>query len=77
MHIMHFSALASNLTVVIVLQMIQCQMHLTIANLARRVFFTVVAREEKNKAKNRIGVGAGGAALCAAYLFGRGARRLT
>ena len=76
-YIMRFTALASSLMVVMVLRAIQYQMHLTIANLARRVFFTVVAREEKNKAKNRIGVGAGGAALRGAYPFGRGARRLT
>lgn len=49
-------ALAPSLVVVVVVQVAQRWMHFAIANPARQVFFTVVAREEKYKAKNLIDV---------------------
>ena len=49
-------ALAPTLAVVIVVQVLQRWMNFAIANPARQVFFTVVAREEKYKAKNLIDV---------------------
>jgi ATP:ADP antiporter, AAA family len=49
-------ALAPTLAVVVVIQVMQRWMNFAIANPARQVFFTVVAREEKYKAKNLIDV---------------------
>ena len=49
-------ALAPVLWVVMVFQVMQRWVHFAIANPARQVFFTVVAREEKYKAKNLIDV---------------------
>ena len=49
-------ALAPTLAVVLVFQVAQRWMNFAIANPARQVFFTVVAREEKYKAKNLIDV---------------------
>src|SRR3984893_7269258 len=48
--------LAPNLVVVVVTQVAQRWMNFAIANPARQVFFTVMAREEKYKAKNLIDV---------------------
>ncbi|MBV8753953.1 MAG: MFS transporter [Hyphomicrobiales bacterium] len=47
-------ALAPTLIVVLVVQVLQRSMNFAIANPARQVFFTVVDREEKYKAKNLI-----------------------
>ena len=49
-------ALAPSLAVVLVFQVMQRWANFAIANPARQVFFTVVAREEKYKAKNLIDV---------------------
>jgi AAA family ATP:ADP antiporter len=49
-------ALAPTLMVVLVVQVLQRWMNFAIANPARQVFFTVVGREEKYKAKNLIDV---------------------
>ncbi len=49
-------ALVPTLAVVLVFQVTQRWMNFAIANPARQVFFTVVAREEKYKAKNLIDV---------------------
>jgi AAA family ATP:ADP antiporter len=49
-------ALAPGLAVVLVFQVVQRWMNFAIANPARQVFFTVVDREEKYKAKNLIDV---------------------
>ncbi|HEV2977944.1 MAG TPA: MFS transporter [Casimicrobiaceae bacterium] len=49
-------ALVPSLGVVLVVQVVQRWMNFAIANPARQVFFTVVAREEKYKAKNLIDV---------------------
>jgi len=49
-------ALAPTLAVVVTLQVVQRWMNFAVANPARQVFFTVVAREEKYKAKNLIDV---------------------
>jgi ATP:ADP antiporter, AAA family len=49
-------ALAPSLAVVLVLQVTQRWMNFAVANPARQVFFTVVTREEKYKAKNMIDV---------------------
>jgi ATP:ADP antiporter, AAA family len=49
-------ALAPGLVAVIIIQVTQRWMNFAIANPARQVFFTVVAREEKYKAKNLIDV---------------------
>jgi AAA family ATP:ADP antiporter len=49
-------ALAPVLIVVLVVQVLQRWMNFAIANPARQVFFTVVGREEKYKAKNLIDV---------------------
>ncbi len=49
-------ALAPSLVVVAIVQVTQRWMNFAIANPARQVFFTVVAREEKYKAKNLIDV---------------------
>src|SRR5262245_3254946 len=49
-------ALAPGLAVVMVFQVVQRWMNFAIANPARQVFFTVVGREEKYKAKNLIDV---------------------
>jgi AAA family ATP:ADP antiporter len=49
-------ALAPSLAVVFTLQVVQRWMNFAIANPARQVFFTVVTREEKYKAKNLIDV---------------------
>lgn len=49
-------ALAPSLSVVVTLQVAQRWMNFAIANPARQVFFTVVGREEKYKAKNLIDV---------------------
>ncbi len=48
--------LAPTLAVVVTLQVVQRWMNFAIANPARQVFFTVLAREEKYKAKNLIDV---------------------
>jgi ATP:ADP antiporter, AAA family len=49
-------ALAPGLAAVMVFQVVQRWMNFAIANPARQVFFTVVDREEKYKAKNLIDV---------------------
>ncbi|HJU21179.1 MAG TPA: MFS transporter, partial [Casimicrobiaceae bacterium] len=49
-------ALVPTLGVVLVVQVVQRWMNFAIANPARQVFFTVVGREEKYKAKNLIDV---------------------
>jgi AAA family ATP:ADP antiporter len=49
-------ALAPGLIVVVIVQVAQRWMNFAIANPARQVFYTVVAREEKYKAKNLIDV---------------------
>jgi AAA family ATP:ADP antiporter len=49
-------ALAPSLAVVLVFQVMQRWANFAVANPARQVFFTVVAREEKYKAKNLIDV---------------------
>jgi AAA family ATP:ADP antiporter len=49
-------ALVPSLAVVLVVQVAQRWMNFAIANPARQVFFTVVSREEKYKAKNLIDV---------------------
>jgi len=49
-------ALSPTLMVVLAVQVMQRWMHFSIANPARQVFFTVVGREEKYKAKNLIDV---------------------
>ena len=49
-------ALSPGLAVVVVVQVVQRWMNFAIANPARQVFFTVVARAEKYKAKNLIDV---------------------
>jgi AAA family ATP:ADP antiporter len=49
-------AIAPTLIVIVVVQVAQRWMNFAIANPARQVFFTVVAREEKYKAKNLIDV---------------------
>jgi AAA family ATP:ADP antiporter len=49
-------AIAPSLAVVVTLQVAQRWMNFAIANPARQVFFTVVGREEKYKAKNLIDV---------------------
>jgi ATP:ADP antiporter, AAA family len=49
-------AIAPSLSVVVTLQVAQRWMNFAIANPARQVFFTVVRREEKYKAKNLIDV---------------------
>ena len=48
--------LAPTLAVVVTLQIVQRWMNFAIANPARQVFFTVIGREEKYKAKNLIDV---------------------
>ena len=55
---MGFAALfvAPTLAVVVTLQVVQRWMNFAIANPARQVFFTVLGREEKYKAKNLIDV---------------------
>ena len=57
-YVVGFAALflAPTLAVVIALQVVQRWMNFAIANPARQVFFTVLAREEKYKAKNLIDV---------------------
>ncbi|MBI4274601.1 MAG: MFS transporter [Rhizobiales bacterium] len=57
-YIVGFAALALSptLAVVLVVQVAQRWMHFAIANPARQVFYTVVGREEKYKAKNLIDV---------------------
>jgi AAA family ATP:ADP antiporter len=57
-YIVGFAALAltPGLIVVLVLQVVQRWMNFAIANPARQVFFTVLGREEKYKAKNLIDV---------------------
>ncbi len=57
-YLLGFAALAltPSLVVVIVIQIAQRWMNFAIANPARQVFFTVVTREEKYKAKNFIDV---------------------
>lgn len=49
-------AIAPSLAVVLIVQVMQRWMNFAVANPARQVFFTVVAREEKYKAKNLIDV---------------------
>ena len=49
-------AIAPSLSAVVTLQVAQRWMNFAIANPARQVFFTVVGREEKYKAKNLIDV---------------------
>jgi ATP:ADP antiporter, AAA family len=57
-YVVGFAALtiAPSLSVVVTLQVAQRSMNFAIANPARQVFFTVVGREEKYKAKNLIDV---------------------
>jgi AAA family ATP:ADP antiporter len=58
-YVVGFAALflaPTTLAVVIALQVVQRWMNFAIANPARQVFFTVLAREEKYKAKNLIDV---------------------
>jgi len=57
-YVVGFAALAlvPALAVVLVVQVVQRWMNFAIANPARQVFFTVVTREEKYKAKNLIDV---------------------
>jgi AAA family ATP:ADP antiporter len=57
-YVLGFAALtlAPSLIVVVMVQVTQRWMHFAIANPARQVFYTVVAREEKYKAKNLIDV---------------------
>ena len=57
-YVLGFAALflAPTLAVVIALQIVQRWMNFAIANPARQVFFTVLGREEKYKAKNLIDV---------------------
>jgi AAA family ATP:ADP antiporter len=57
-YVVGFAALASatSLMAVIAFQVVQRWMNFAIANPARQVFFTVVAREEKYKSKNLIDV---------------------
>ncbi|MDR3420778.1 MAG: MFS transporter [Xanthobacteraceae bacterium] len=57
-YVVGFAALflAPTLAVVVTLQVVQRWMNFAIANPARQVFFTVLAREEKYKAKNLIDV---------------------
>jgi AAA family ATP:ADP antiporter len=57
-YVVGFAALffAPALAVVVTLQVVQRWMNFAIANPARQVFFTVLAREEKYKAKNLIDV---------------------
>ncbi len=57
-YVVGFAALAvsPSLIVVLTLQVVQRWMNFAIANPARQVFFTVVTREEKYKAKNLIDV---------------------
>ena len=57
-YVIGFAALAAapTLSVVVTLQVMQRWMNFAIANPARQVFFTVVEREEKYKAKNLIDV---------------------
>ena len=57
-YVIGFAALAAapTLAVVVTLQVVQRWMNFAIANPARQVFFTVVEREEKYKAKNLIDV---------------------
>ena len=57
-YVVGFAALfcAPTLAVVVTLQVVQRWMNFAIANPARQVFFTVLGREEKYKAKNLIDV---------------------
>lgn len=57
-YIVGFAALAvmPSLVVVVMVQVVQRWMNFAIANPARQIFFTVVSREEKYKAKNLIDV---------------------
>ena len=57
-YVVGFAALflAPTLAVVVALQIVQRWMNFAIANPARQVFFTVLSREEKYKAKNLIDV---------------------
>jgi ATP:ADP antiporter, AAA family len=57
-YVVGFAALfaAPSLAVVVVLQVLQRWMNFALANPARQVFFTVLGREEKYKAKNLIDV---------------------
>ena len=57
-YVVGFAALflAPTLAVVVTLQIVQRWMNFAIANPARQVFFTVIGREEKYKAKNLIDV---------------------
>lgn len=57
-YIVGFAALAAmpTLIVVMTIQVVQRWMHFAIANPARQLFFTVVTREEKYKAKNLVDV---------------------
>src|SRR6516165_2971491 len=56
-YVVGFAALSPTLALVITLQIVQRWMNFAIANPARQVFFTVIGREEKYKAKNLIDVG--------------------
>jgi ATP:ADP antiporter, AAA family len=57
-YVVGFAALfaAPTLAVVVILQVVQRWMNFAVANPARQVFFTVLGREEKYKAKNLIDV---------------------
>jgi AAA family ATP:ADP antiporter len=50
------AVLVPTLTVVLVVQVIQRWIHFTVATPARQVFYTVLDREEKYKAKSLIDV---------------------
>src|SRR5262249_37105397 len=57
-YVVGFAALAlvTSVTAVVIFQVAQRWMNFAVANPARQVFFTVVEREEKYKAKNLIDV---------------------
>ena len=58
MYVLGFAvlALAPGLAAVVVFQVLQRTMHFAIANPARQLFYTVVSRAEKYKAKNLVDV---------------------
>ena len=50
-YVVGFAALSPTLALVITLQIVLRWLNFAIANLARQVFFTVIGREEKYRAK--------------------------
>ena len=58
MYVVGFAVLAllTSVTAVVIFQVVQRWMNFAVANPARQVFFTVIPREEKYKAKNLIDV---------------------